>query len=181
MMRFPRLFSILLLGLCVLGNELPVAGQETPRPKKEVAQNPDEGKFATSEDGVLFYAPFDNVLQANKANGAQECSANGQINFHKAGVLYKAVRLREGEKLSYRQKHNVNLDKGTVTFWMRAVDWNPSKQTKSYNWLFSIAPSGAEGGHIQIFKMPSPLLMGYVGNHGKVKQDRKSTRLNSSH
>ncbi len=170
MMKFPRLISILLLGLCVLGNELPAEGQETPRPKKEIAQNPDEGKFATSEDGVLFYAPFDNVLQANKANGAQECSANGQINFHKAGVLYKAVRLREGEKLSYRQKHNVNLDKGTVAFWMRAVDWDPSKQTKSYNWLFSIAPSGAEGGHIQIFKMPSPLLMGYVGNHGKVKQ-----------
>lgn len=169
-MSFLRLLSIGMIVFGILRTEVSAAEKVTVQPKKEVPQNVDEGKFSTDEGGVLLYASFDNVLQANKANGSQECTANGQINFNKNGILYKAVRLREGEKLSFQQKHNVNLDKGTVTFWMRAVDWEPSKQTKNYNWLFSIAQSGAEGGHIQIFKMPSPLLMGYVGNHGKVKE-----------
>lgn len=137
--------------------------------------NVDEGKFAASEGGILLDAPFDSFIQANKANGSQLCTTATKINFTGDGVLNQAVRLCEGDSLRYEQKHNINLDKGTVTFWMRAVDWDPGRQTKNYNWIFSIGQGAAEGGRIQIFKMPSQMLMGFVGSQGKVKQITHST------
>ncbi|MBE6406262.1 MAG: hypothetical protein E7040_09595 [Lentisphaerae bacterium] len=130
----------------------------------------DDHKFAKGEDGILLHASFSNYIQADKANGSQTARSKGEINFVNDGVRGQGIRLKPGDSVSWEQNHNINLNKGTVTFWMRPVDWDPAKPTKLYNWIFRIAGVNAEGGRIQIFKMPSPNFMAFVGNKGRMKE-----------
>lgn len=53
---------------------------------------------------------------------------------------------------------------------MRPVDWEPSKRTKGYHWIFAANKSGAKVDRLQFFKMPGPLMMLFVGRKGKIKQ-----------
>ena len=127
-------------------------------------------KFAKGEDGLLLHASFSNYIRADKANGSQTARSKGKINFINDGVRGQGIRLKPGDSISWEQNHNINLNKGTVTFWMRPVNWDPAKPTKAYNWIFRIAGINAEGGRIQIFKMPSPTFMAFAGNKGRMKE-----------
>ncbi len=126
---------------------------------------------AAEPDPVLFHAHFDGVLRANKAAGSQlaEAGTRGTLTFV-PGVAGQAVRMSEGAGVYFEQAHNIALTQGTVAFWMRAVDWEPAGSTPEYNWIFAAAQIGAEGDRIQLFKMPGPTLMTFVGKEKHVAQ-----------
>ena len=127
------------------------------------------------EENVTFHSSFEGTIQAEKALGSPQCVNRRDARYSEPGISGKALRLQAGEFLRYKQHRNFNPEQGTVCFWMRPVDWDPAAPTPGYMWLMSIAGDTAEGGHVQIFKMPSPMMMGYVGNYPQVKEITHST------
>ena len=123
-----------------------------------------------ANEDILFHASFENVLNADKAVGSQKGTANKKIDFTADGIRGKALRLAQGDRLVYEQENNRNTKQGTVSLWIRPVDWDPAKQSKNYHWLFSMENNEADGARIQFFRMPSPLFMFMIGNNGKAKQ-----------
>ena len=123
-----------------------------------------------SDNSILFKADFENAsANAVFAKGSTAGTLTKTPEFVKDGICGEAIRLKPGIKLTFEQKNNIDLNAGTLVFWVRPVDWNPAKPTAGCNWFFGICGIGAEGGRIQIFKHTTPTLMAFVGNKGAIK------------
>ena len=123
-----------------------------------------------SDSSILFKVDFENSsANAVFAKGNAAGTLTKAPEFVKDGVRGEAIRLKPGIRLTFEQKNNLDLNAGTLVFWVRPVDWNPAKPTAACNWFFGICGDGAEGGRIQIFKHTTPTLMAFVGNKGAIK------------
>ena len=77
---------------------------------------------------VLFRASFDTGVNANFSHGSPKATVSGALLFEK-GKKGKAVVV--GEKyahLSYEVKGNLIPQQGSISFWLKAVDWQPSEK-----------------------------------------------------
>lgn len=80
------------------------------------------------DNNPIFHVPFDNSMTADKADGSREASAHGKITFQE-GISGKAITIgvEENKKASwteYNAKNNLDAQEGTISFWLKPLDWN---------------------------------------------------------
>ncbi|NOY81263.1 MAG: hypothetical protein GXP31_09695 [Kiritimatiellaeota bacterium] len=124
---------------------------------------------AVPGNGLLFHAGFEGTIRAATARGNGAPRKRPDAPVYVRGVRGQALRLTKAA-VHYSRNRNLALGRGTIAFWMRPVDWAPEKKTAGYEWTFSVCGVGAGGDRIQFFKMPTPMLMFFMGTEGHVKQ-----------
>lgn len=129
-----------------------------------------------ASDDLLLNVRFDGTLKADKANGLNlpAIKRMEQPQFSK-GISGNAVRLNKSAKIVYSLENNIDLKQGTIAFWIRPIDWEPSKRTKNYHWIFSANKTGAKVDRLQFFKMPGPMMLLFIGEKDNIKQIPFST------
>jgi hypothetical protein len=132
--------------------------------------------FVSGSD-LLLNVGFEGTLKADKANGSNiPTTKRMQEPQFVKGFSGNAVRMTKDAGIYYETVNNINLKEGTIAFWIRPVDWEPAGKTKSYHWIFAVNKSGAKVDRLQLFKMPGPMLMLFIGKKDSIKQIPFSTR-----
>ncbi len=162
-MKFPRLISHIAARTLCSGNEYPARAGNAVR--KRIAQNPDEGKVAHSEDGVCS-TPLRQCPQANKANGGRNVGQPDSINFHKAG------RSLQGGPSAGRRETQLppRSIMSILTKERRLLDacggWEPSKQTKATTGFSRLHVGRGRRAYPDFQDAVSAPSWDYVGNQG---------------
>lgn len=77
------------------------------------------------QEGLLFHLDFDDTLSAAVAGGAADVvKVPEQIEFQE-GVKGRAVVLGDpsARRLQYRHDGNLDMAQGTISFWVKPMDW----------------------------------------------------------
>ena len=100
---------------------------------------------------VIFYAPFENSLDAAVAAGSTKATYNGKPTFVK-GAKGQGVELTH-ERISFSTRNNLDVQQGTVTFWIEPkTAW---KSVKTHNWFFT-AGDWVNTGNILVYWLMEP-------------------------
>lgn len=75
-----------------------------------------------AEPPPSFYAPLDDSPHATVANGALQATVQGQVNYV-PGVRGRAAVVGSQGHLVYLASQNFHPEQGTLSLWMRPVDW----------------------------------------------------------
>ncbi|MBU0477549.1 hypothetical protein KKC91_03155 [bacterium] len=88
-------------------------------------------------EDILFYAPYDGKAEAEIAIGSPAAEVKGEVDYIE-GKKGKAIVLGDA-KLIYKAAENLNLDAGTISMWVKPVNWDGKKEM--FHFLFyAIAP-----------------------------------------
>ena len=92
------------------------------------------GTLASSaaEEGLIFYLPFEDSIDAAEAAGKMAGVSKGEISFVK-GYKGRGIKLSPGAELSYEIQDNFNVPTGTIMFWFNP-DWEINGEGKY--WFF---------------------------------------------
>ena len=119
---------------------------------------------AVSDDGLLFYCPFDGTVEATVARGGKSAKHAIAPQFQ-SGVRGQAIviggtpkagqRIVDGTPVSaapvrncyYSPSKSIDLQRGSVSFWLKLLDW--SGTDKSFNVIFY---THAGRNYFQIYK-----------------------------
>lgn len=120
------------------------------------------------DGGLLFHASFDKGLKADTAAGNPDPKVTGNVQYD-TGVVGKAVIGGDSfvTGLDYQNKGNFQIEKGTVSFWIKPIDWLGDKGKAQIFNLF-IQGGGDAKGYFGIemarFGQPEPNLLFYSIN-----------------
>lgn len=95
-----------------------------------------------AEQGLTFYAPFDGAVQAAVAKGDPRPQVEGMAAFE-PGIKGQALFCGEaGAVCAFRTGHNLSPTRGTVSLWVKPLDWEPAErkfhvffETRTAGWL----------------------------------------------
>jgi len=76
---------------------------------------------ALEKGDILFYAPFEGDTNAQIARGSK-APTSGTVEFAE-GIRGQGVVIGGGDNLNYQTSGNFNKDSGTVSIWVKPVDW----------------------------------------------------------
>jgi len=84
------------------------------------------GLVCADEEGLIFYAPFDDFkVDAAVAKGSPKSSFTDSIELRNyPGVKGGALMLNESERCEYDLEGNINPQRGTISFWTKPVNWD---------------------------------------------------------
>jgi len=105
------------------------------------------GESSLFED-IMFRATFDGAVDANLFKGEPKAKTEGRIVFEQ-GVFGKAIAVGERyATLIYKvgtssRAPNMSFRSGSISFWFKPVDWEPSEQRPHVFYRFSIGPAAA--------------------------------------
>lgn len=112
--------------LCLLGLCLPAFAKDLP---------------ATLKEGMIFHLPFEGTLEAETAAGLPEPKPlpSGKAEFSE-GVLGQGLVLGGDSipSLSFDSSMNIDLAQGTLSFWVKPLDWSGSDIIPLF--LLGVAP-----------------------------------------
>jgi hypothetical protein len=80
-------------------------------------------------EDILFRATFDETADAEIARGRVEPKAvNGPLAFEEGRYGQALVAGEEGTVVEYRIEGNLDVKQGSISFWFKPVDWEPSEK-----------------------------------------------------
>ncbi len=83
----------------------------------------------SAEENMIFCASFDTGVKADYAGGSAGGTAELELQEGVSGnAVVVGVEKKEGEEkrgyyCGYQGLNNVNLEEGTITFWVKSLDW----------------------------------------------------------
>ncbi|MEK6793783.1 MAG: glycoside hydrolase domain-containing protein [Spirochaetota bacterium] len=105
--------------------------------------------FAVDEN-VLFYIPFNGSAKAIAAQGNPD-AIEGAISEYIDGKKGKAAVVNGSSWLRFNAAGNISVKQGTVTFWMKMIDWDAADGF--YHYFFEAAgTAGKEEGRLLLYK-----------------------------
>jgi hypothetical protein len=146
--------------------------------------------FALTPDDCLFYASFDDGLDAVQAKGARNAAVTGQF-AREPGIRGQAVVVGAPDtRLAYQTRDNIRLDAGTLSMWIKPLTWSDDDPFMRVFFCLndSGAPTQQDGGTfcwlyhfwrntdyflvwdtrpISIVTAPDPKLVGHVLQQGQ--------------
>ena len=125
--RFRSAVAAVLLALALVG------GLTAPRPG-----------WALSPDDVLLYLPFDGSVEPAIAAGPREMEASGTVEYAEGKWGQGYLSGHQGDELLYRTEGNFNLDGGTVSVWLKPVNWSEGDLWYRF-WFRTVEAAGAWG------------------------------------
>jgi hypothetical protein len=134
-----------------------------------MAETPTSAPATASDVGLLFHASFDKGLKADTAGGNPDPKVKGNVQYD-TGVRGKAVIGGDSfvTNLEYQNKGNFQIEKGTVSFWIKPIDWLGDKGKAQIFNLF-MQGNGDARGYFGIemarFGQPEPNLLFYSVNY----------------
>ena len=73
---------------------------------------------------ILLYAPFDGSPDARVARGERKAVTRGEPEFEE-GKIGKALVVGDRKiSVGFHLKENINLDRGSIAFWVAPLDWD---------------------------------------------------------
>lgn len=124
---------------------------------------------AVPQDGLLFHASFDAGVKADTAAGNPDPKVVGNVKLIE-GVHGKAVMGGDSfvTALQYENAGNFQIEKGTVSFWIKPIDWLGERGKAKFFNLF-MQGNGSGQGYFGIemarFNQPRPNLLFYCLNY----------------
>jgi len=82
--------------------------------------------FSKGDEGIIFYISFDKSIEnADISSGKKEGKINGEV-IQVDGIKGKGVIVGEKGSITFDAEKNIDISKGTISFWFSPFDWDSS-------------------------------------------------------